>query len=391
MTEFGVTTQGFKRKRYPDILADMEARAKSFFGEDVNLTERSPLGLFIQSIAWEYARLWEVAEKVYYSAYVDDAEGVQLNKAAKHVPITRKGPQYATGFVMATGTEGIEISPQLIVGTKNGIQFRPDATYILGAEPTRVNIVCAEPGKIGNVSAGAIAEIITPIAGLDSIVNPEPTTNGQDAETDEEFRERYYRSLSSGGSSTRAAVEAALLDMPTVKDAVVEENDTMETVNGLPPKCIAPYVFGGDDMEVAQTILQAKAGGIQSYGTTQIEVQDSRGYPHLIGFTRPLSKDVYVRITVTKNAQYPADGNNQVRTAAIKYIGGKDADGAEYRGLGLGQDVVLSKIITAASTIRGVEDVVVELSTDGTTYVAANISIPKMEIANTDFEKVVVL
>ena len=97
MAEFGLTSQGFRRKQYTDILSDMQARAKSFFGEDVNLSDRSPLGLFIQSIAWEQSRLWEEAEKVYYAGYVDDAEGVQLDGATKYAAITRKGPQQATG------------------------------------------------------------------------------------------------------------------------------------------------------------------------------------------------------------------------------------------------------------------------------------------------------
>lgn len=390
MADFGLTPQGFKRKTYPDILESMKARARAFFGEDVNLSDKSPLGLFIQSITWEYARLWEEAEKVYYSGYIDSAEGVSLDGVAKYAAATRKGPQYATGYILAIGDEGTEVTPAFIAGTKNKVYFKPDATYTLEAEPTRVNIICLDTGKEGNVPAETITEIITPLAGLESITNPEPTTDGQDTEVDPEFRDRYYRSLAAGGSSTSAAVEAALLEIPTVKDVKVEENDTMEIVNGLPPKCIAPYVFGGDDAEVAQTILQAKAGGIQSYGTTQIEAIDTRGYRHLVGFTRPASKDIYVKVTITKNVQYPADGDTQVRTAIIKYIGGRGIDGAEYKGLGLGQDVVLNKIIMAIN-IYGVDDLVIELSTDGIEYNATNIPISKMEIANTDFEKVVVL
>ena len=388
---FGLTAQGFRRKTYPDILADMQTRAKNFFGEDINLSDRSPLGLFIQSIAWEYSRLWEEAEKAYYAGCVDDAEGVQLDGATKYAAVTRKGPQQATGYIMVTGSEGSEVTPAFIAGTKNGICFSPDATYTLGTEPTRVNIVCRGVGKAGNVQAETITEIVTPLAGLSSITNPEPTTNGQDAESDTDFRERYYRSLSSGGSSTRTAVESALLDMPTVKDTVVEENDTMETINGLPPKCIAPYVFGGEDADVAQTILQAKAGGIQSYGTIIIEAEDKRGYKHMIGFTRPASKDVYVKVTITKNPQYPADGDTRVKTAIIKYIGGRDYDGTEYKGRGLGQDVVLSKINTAVDSVSGIDDVMVELSTDGVNYATANIPISTMEIANADHEKVMVL
>lgn len=392
MADYGVTKYGFKRKPYTEILEDKQARARAFFGEDIDLSDRSPLGLFIQVIAWEESRLWEVAEDVYYSAYIDDAEGKQLDSAVKYTAITRKGPQPAKATVVIVGDEGTEVQPDnLIVGTKTGINFKPTENVMLKAEPTELEVECMIPGEIGNVPANSITEIVMQGAGLNinSVNNPEPARGGQETEDDMELRDRYYRSLSRGGSSSRVAVEAALLDIPTVKDAVVEENDTMEEKNGIPPKCIAPYVFGGDDTDIAQTILQKKAGGIQSFGTVQIEVEDSKGYKHMIGFSRPESKEIYVKIAVSKNAQYPADGDKQIRTAVIKYIGGKDEDGAEFKGLGLGQDVILSKIITAAN-IQGVEDVTVELSTDGQTYATENITISKMEIATTDYTKVVV-
>ena len=49
----GLSKFGFRRKTYNEILEDMEARAKELFGESVNLSERSPLGMFLQTIAWE--------------------------------------------------------------------------------------------------------------------------------------------------------------------------------------------------------------------------------------------------------------------------------------------------------------------------------------------------
>ena len=36
---FGLNSNGFNRMRYADIIAEMNSRAKSVFGADVNLSE----------------------------------------------------------------------------------------------------------------------------------------------------------------------------------------------------------------------------------------------------------------------------------------------------------------------------------------------------------------
>lgn len=393
MADYGVTKYGFKRKPYTVILEDKQARARAFFGEDIDLSDRSPLGLFIQVIAWEESKLWEVAEDVYYSAYIDDAEGKQLDSAVKYAARDRKGAQPAKAIVVIKGKKGTKITQNnLIVGTKADINFRPTETVNIKADPTEVEVVCLKPGVAGNVPANSITEIVMQSGdvNIDSVNNPEPAKGGQEVESDAELRERYYRSLASGGGSTAAAIEAALLSLPTVKDAFVAENDTNIEKNGLPPNCVAPFVFGGNDEEIAKTVLENKAGGIRSYGQIEVTVKDNRGVEQVIGFTRPVEKTIYIRLHVDKGEEFPVDGNEQIITAVLKYIGGKDLDGTSYKGLGLGENVVVSQIITAAN-IKGVDDVTVELSTDGESYAPENIVLDKSEIAITSSDKVVIL
>ncbi|ELK38885.1 baseplate protein, partial [Brevibacillus agri BAB-2500] len=40
--------KGFKRKRFRDWWIEIEAKARSVFGEQVNLTERTPLGIILR-------------------------------------------------------------------------------------------------------------------------------------------------------------------------------------------------------------------------------------------------------------------------------------------------------------------------------------------------------
>lgn len=191
------------------------------------------------------------------------------------------------------------------------------------------------------------------------------------------------------GKATRAAVEAALLELDSVKDAYVIENASKEVVGGIPPKSLAPFVFDGDYQDIAEAILDTKSGGIQSFGEIIVSVADSRGYMHEIGFTRAGSKDIFVKIILTKNSRFKPGYEITIRTAVINYIGGLDYDGTEYKGLGLGRDVMRSKIIALADG-SGIDDAIVSLSTDGIEYGESNIDIPVMQIAVTDYEKVMI-
>lgn len=185
-------------------------------------------------------------------------------------------------------------------------------------------------------------------------------------------------------------MEASLLELSGVRDALVEVNETMNTVDGIPPKALAPTVFGGDNNEIAQAIFETKAGGIQSFGDIQVQVLDKRGNPHTIGFSRPTEIPIYVDISLTTNANFPADGATQIRTDVIEYIGGLDADGTEYNGLGQDEDVIYTKIIGIVHDTPGVDDVTVQIGTDQAALAAANVPIATREVAVTDYNKVVV-
>lgn len=68
---------------------------------------------------------------------------------------------------------------------------------------------------------------------------------------------------------------------------------------GRPGHSVEIVVEGGDDTTIAQTILSSKPGGIQSYGTTTVQVFDQFGNPYEISFSRPAVVPIYVVINLT--------------------------------------------------------------------------------------------
>jgi len=389
--EYGLSLRGFIRKPYTIIISEKEERARDLFGEDIELSERSPLGLYIRTTSWEQSKLWDKMESVYYSAFIDDAEGKQLDALVKYIGLFRKPALRALGKVLFTGRAGRNISIGTRVMTQSGTIFSTTEDITLNDSGFgEAAIEAAEAGRTGNVTAGRIDRLFNPLEGIMGISNPERTSGGTITETDEELRDRYYRSLSRKGKATRAAIEAVILELPTVKDAKVLENTSMlYDENGIPPKSVAPFVFDGNPLEIASAILETKSAGIQSFGEETISLNDSRGFPQIIGYTRAKSINVWIDVLLSKNPNFRPGDEVQIRSKIIAYVGGLDTDGTEHRGLGLGQNVAHRRIV-AETGVNGVTDAIVKISTDGENWVQANIAIPVMQIAVTDYDKVVV-
>jgi len=395
----GLDERGFKRKRYRDILEDMQSRAQDNFGANVNLSNRSPLGILLRLVSWSMAVLWQVAENVYNAGYVDTAEGHQLDHVAKYIGIRRNPAEPATGTIKIEGDEGTEIPAGFKVATEDDIEFETTESVEINGGEVEAEIEALEPGADGNVPAGTITEIINPTAGVDSVNNEEATEGGRDKETDAELKERYDRSVSRGGSSTIESIEATLLDdVEGVRDAQVYYNNTMDDPDSdnIPAKSIAPFVFGGNENDIAEAIFDTKAAGIKSAAISadsslnkEIDVTDSRGRTHTIGFTRPEEKEVYVDVTLDTDSDFPADGNEQVRTEIVKYIGGQDEDAEEYPGLGLGEDVIYTRIISRIHRVDGIVDITeLKVGTSAPPDQEENIDIGAEQVAITDYEKV---
>lgn len=390
---FGVTANGFVLKTLQDIIADMEAEAKVQFGNDVDLTSTSPLKKFIQVIAAEQARLWQVLETVYYSGYLDFAVGQSLDNLVTLLGFVRRAAIKATGQVTFYGLDGTQIPANTEIQTSGDspIVFVTDSPVTISGGSATVNITAKVAGSNGNVAANTITVLTNPIAGVTSVTNQSATTGGRDAESDEEFRNRVKQSLSSAGAATLDAIRAGVLQVTGVTSVNVEENDTTTDytgTGGLPPKSFRVLVLGGANDDIAQAIFDNKPAGIQSYGSQSGTAYDDAGNSYTMYFERATEVAIYVNVTLTKDSTFPQDGNKQVETAIISYIGGVDADGNEHIGLGIGEDVIYNEVVAAVMSVQGVVDAVVYIDTSSPPTGTSNITISSTQKAKTGINEV---
>ncbi|MBW2672331.1 MAG: baseplate J/gp47 family protein [Deltaproteobacteria bacterium] len=380
MTSFGLLPTGFNRKRYADIIADKEERARALFGESVNLQENSPLGLFIRLNAWEEARLWQIVEEVYYSRFIDTAEGESLDLLVSHIGMTRTPAVKATGEITISGTDGVIVPEGFVVQTVDGCQFVTTEEVTISGETAIAPIEAVVAGAAGNVPAYTITQIVNPLPGVSTVTNESPTTGGKDRESDTDLRMRYKRSVALPGTATAASIEARLLSLDTVEDAYVRENDTNTTVDGLPPKSVNALVLGGDDSEIAQVIFETKSAGIQAYGGTVVEVIDSHGNIHQIGFDRPTEITIYYSVGLNVDVkEFPSDGISQVTDAIVQYT----------NSLSLGDDCIYTRVIATIQQVPGVLDIpTLFMDTVSPPESTGNISIAFNELARTSAENI---
>ena len=384
--EYGVTKYGFRRKLYSECLAERITRAREVFGVKIDTSETSFLGKLIRNAAWDEAYLWELAEAVYMSPFVNSAEGTGLDAVGQYLTITRRPATKSTGIITAFGKAGTLVPAGFRVATGSGVEFlTTEIAYIGDNGQVNIPIESVIAGKDTNAQSEEIDQIVNPTFGIDRVSNAMYTEGGMNVESDEEFRLRYKKSYSRVGGSTVPAMTAALLDINEVVDCEVRENVTMKTLDGMPPKSVACFVFGGSDDDIAKTIYDNKPAGIEAYGEIYKWIEDKKGIKHKIGFTRAKEVKIKVNISLSKTEDYP--GDDVIKRAILGYIGGVDSDNVEYAGLKLGEDVIYNKLIAKVLCPGGVSDATVTIGPSPDYKMATKtIEIARNEIAVTSTE-----
>jgi len=100
---YGVTINGFVRKTYQEILADLEDNWKTQFGQDSDLSEDSPNSILIGLISSMSDSLWQTAEDTYNSLNRNSAEGVPLENSVSLVGGNRQITSASTANVSFRG------------------------------------------------------------------------------------------------------------------------------------------------------------------------------------------------------------------------------------------------------------------------------------------------
>jgi uncharacterized phage protein gp47/JayE len=311
-----------------DIATAIVTALKTIYGDDINLASNSPDGQMVGIYSQASSDQLDLLMDIYNMFSVDSAYGVGLQRLVALNGMTLRPGTYTTTPVGITTDRALTL-PGMDQAVVTPFQIRDAnntwtliSSYVFGAAGTQALVFqCTEMGPISPLP-NTINSQATPTLGVIAVNNPtiSGTVLGQDEETDPDLRSRHARSFFLASSSPADAVEAGLLSIADVTDAVVIENDTNGTVDGIPAHSIWATVVGGTDAEISTAIYSKKAPGCGTYGAVSAVVIRPNGQGATMYWDIGVEEDLYVQfglISSVPGITFDEDLIKQQLTAAM--------------------------------------------------------------------------
>lgn len=370
----GLDSTGLTILNFQQLLNQLSAKTKEMMGDDMNTDQNSVVGMYIRIISWLQNIVNQDLEAVYYSNFVDQAEGISLDRLGSNYSVTRNPAQAATVMLNFTGTTGTVIPEETVYTTESGVEFEMVDTVTLDdSGKGSGEAVCTALDETGNVAPNTISVQGENIAGVESVTNPTQASGGTEIETDDAYRQRIHLSMESQPGPTYYGLYTGLYALPGVEQVQIVPNLTMETDSyGNPPKSLHFYVRGGREDDVAQAILDNIAAGIQTVGKIKKAVKDIGGHTHDVFFDTATVVPIYVNMSLKTSDDFNSETSPVEIVQAIKdYLS----------GLIMGDKVVFTKLYQAIYNISGVEYAQVTLGRDKSAMGMADIQLDQFETA----------
>lgn len=222
----------------------------------------------LESVGRELALQELHLEQVYKSAYIETAEGANLDKVVALVGISRRPAGVATvmvRFVRAAGSVGrITIPVSTIVSDGHDNRYATATPLILEAgEPSRQVLAAATSGAVEAVEAKAISQMEVLIAGVSEVTNDAPAVAAAAPESDDDLRRRAQGALAVAARGTLVALRFGVLSVEGVKAVTVTEFP-----NGVSGEIAIDVAYRRDGdaaaiAEVQERIEELKPAGIR--------------------------------------------------------------------------------------------------------------------------------
>lgn len=381
MSEYGISSTGFKRKRLNLLLEELNSEVKSIFGDNFNVSPESPDGQVNGVISESNANLWELAEEAYNAFNPKAASGITLSNLVQLNGIARFPASASRVELTILGDSGTSIIAGSLIGDlEETIIFSTDETVVIPSGGSVIVQGTATTTGPRTAIPDSITEIITPVTGWDSVTNDTDAVLGTDLETDSDLRARRERSVARDAQAVIDVIFAEIKAVVGVTQLLVLENDTNTDpdANGLPAHSINAIVLGGQDQDIAKAIFLKKTLGATPFGNTAVVITDDQSIEHTISFSRPDVIDIYVIVNLTTFANFPVNGQTLIKQAIIDYSEGNLIEGRRFS---LGDNVINSQLYSPVNTIQGHTVDSVFIGTSAVPTSSADIAIAINEIS----------
>lgn len=325
---------GFSPPTSQATLSGAQADVDAAFGGGLNPALNTPQGQLATS--WAASVDDKNDQFVFLTNMFDPAfaTGRYQDALARIYYITRKPALPTVVAATCVGGQGVNIPAGSLAQAEDGnIYTCTDGGTIDNTGSIVLNFSCNTLGPIA-CAAGSLNKIYRAIPGWDTIDNVADGVLGQNVESRAEFELRRGLSVAGNARNTNESVMGAVLDITSVLDAYVIDNEqgTTQTKGGVALVKNSIYVaaVGGTDAEVADAIWRKKPPGCDMNGSTVVTVTGSSTLysPPLpqwtIKFVRPTPTPIFFQVNILNNALVPSDAVSQIQNAIIAAFAGAD-------------------------------------------------------------------
>lgn len=283
-----------------EIMASMQEEARKEFGEDFHVSESSD---------W-YRENMPIATtlKVIEDKLLDVESNMSLRTAsdpyfflyASNYLFQRKMPTKATGLVT---TKDSVVGAVARVGEIKLRKKGTDITYTntealkITKVPFTFEVASTKAGSITNANENEVVEIISVPPNWKTFTSGK-IQGGQDLETLEEARKRFFNNGISQSYWNVDGVKAELLKLDGVKSAWVRANPKDTSIESQPRRSLWCVVDGGRDEDIAKAIFKKFTDATLTIGSQTVKVKDMSNNEIEIHFDRPTEINIDIQVKV---------------------------------------------------------------------------------------------
>lgn len=390
---------GYVQKTSAEVLTSVQAAYTATFGSGYILTEGSINGQWVQFNTLAAIEVENAKTVLYGSLYNPNlAYGVWLDSICKFNNIDRFKATPSTVAVLCTGLPGTLIGIGSTILNENGDPFTNTAVIVIGSGGIGSGTFYSVVKEPIPCNAGTVNQIVTQIAGWDTVTNPANGTLGAFEESDQNLRNRRKYSLAINSAGSVNSVVSALNNNPNILNFGVQENplDTAQTIQGVSIAAhsiyVSIYANYTDEIknQIADILFSKRYCTMQ--GDTSWTITDAK-YTY-VTFTAKwqtaVSAPVQVDISIQNSTTYPSNIVDLIKTAIVANWNGEFIGLAKYRM----QDVIdVSRFYPSliALGVYQINSMTIQLVTGGTPAQRVSVSLDKVMTLTTANVNVIII
>lgn len=218
--------------------------------------------------------------------------------------LTRKIAEATVVQCTVTGIPGTIVPYGALVKTGDGHTLLCTDPIVIGADKSGTGYFrVTDTGPI-EIAANTVTQIVTVVAGWDTVNNPAPGSIGRYIESRAEMEARRYGSVAKNAHGSAVSIYGTIANLPGVLDCAVLENVGPDPITkfgvNIDGHSIAACVYGGSDDDIAEAIYTKKDVGCGTSGNHPITwvAYDFSGAIYHYSIYRPTAINFYVKVAL---------------------------------------------------------------------------------------------